>query len=29
MTLGANAGRFGDERLRYMFWDTCQSYGAH
>lgn len=23
MSLGGNAGRFGDERLRYIFWDTC------
>jgi len=26
MTMGGNAGSvLGDERLRYMFWDTCQS----
>lgn len=25
MALGADAGAFGDERLRYMFWDTCQA----
>jgi len=25
MALGGNASSFGDERLRYMFWDTCQS----
>jgi hypothetical protein len=25
MALGGNANSFGDERLRYMFWDTCFS----
>ena len=25
MALGGNYNRFGDERLRYMFWDTCNS----
>jgi hypothetical protein len=25
MALGGNANSFGDERLRYMFWDTCKS----
>ena len=25
MALGGNYNSFGDERLRYMFWDTCNS----
>lgn len=25
MRLGGNAGSFGDERNRYLFWDTCNS----
>ena len=25
MALGGNHNSFGNERLRYMFWDTCQS----
>lgn len=25
MALGGNYNNFGDERLRYMFWDTCNS----
>jgi Family of unknown function (DUF6345) len=25
MALGGNYNRFGDERLRYVFWDTCNS----
>jgi hypothetical protein len=25
MALGGNYNHFGDERLRYMFWDTCNS----
>ena len=25
MSLGGNDSSYGDERLRYMFWDTCQS----
>ncbi len=32
MSIGGNSGAFGNERNRYIFWDTCQSVkwsGAH